>query len=76
MQIDMVTKGKSPVRVRRANPGIILMLPRSTGMSGDTTETGVRDPAPLRGPTRANTTAAAGQDTAGTGAEVSPRTRS
>lgn len=76
MQIDMVTKGKSRVRVHRANPEIILTLPRSTGMSGDTTESGVRDPAPLRGPTRGNTTVAAGQDTAGIGAEVTPRTRS
>ena len=45
------------------------MLPRNTGMRGGTTETGVRGPAPLRDPTKGNTTAAAGRGTAGTGAE-------
>lgn len=65
----MVTKGKNLVRVRRANPGIILMLPRNTGMSGDTTETGVKDPAPLRDLIKASTIAAVVRDTADTDAE-------
>lgn len=72
MQIDMGTKGKNLVHVRRANQGIMLTLPRSTGTSGDTTGTGGRGHAPSSGLTKASTMAAAGQDTAGTGAEVCP----
>lgn len=46
------------------------MSPRNTGTSGATTETGARGPAPLRDPTKASTTAAVAQDTAGTDAEA------
>lgn len=65
----MVIKGKSPVLDLRASLGIIQMLPRNTGTSGDITGTGGRGRAPLRGPIRASTTVAVAQDTAGTGAD-------
>lgn len=65
----MDTKGKSLVHVLRANPETIQMLPRSTGMSGDTTGTGGKGLAHLRGLIKASTTVAAVQDIVGTGAE-------
>ena len=48
------------------------MLPRNTGTKGDIIGTGVNDLALLRDPTKASTTAAVGQDTAGTGADFLP----
>lgn len=66
----MVIKGKNPVRDLRANLGITQMLPRNTGTKGDIIGTGVNDLVLLRDPTKASTTAAVGQDTAGTGADL------
>lgn len=68
----MVIKGKNPVLDLRASLGIIQMLPRNTGMKGDIIETGVKDLAPLRDPTKASTMVAVAQDMAGTGADFLP----
>lgn len=70
MQIGIVTKGRSLVHVLRANPGTIQMLPRSTGMSGDTTGTDGKGLAHLRDLTKASTMVAAIRDIADTGADV------
>lgn len=48
------------------------MSPRNTGMKGDITGTGVKDLAPLRGPTKASTMAAVAQGMAGIGADSTP----
>lgn len=69
MQIDTVTKGKSLAPVLRANPGTTQMLPRNTGTSEDTTGTGERDLARLKGRIKESTTVAVAQDTADTGAD-------
>lgn len=66
----MVIRGKNPALDLRASLGITPMLPRSTGMKGDTIGTGVRGRAPLSVLTKASTTGAAAQDTAGTGADT------
>lgn len=68
----MVIKGKSLVLDLRASLGITQMLSRNTGMKGDIIGTGVKDLAPLRGPTKASTTVAVAQDMAGTDADFLP----
>lgn len=72
----MVIKGKSLVLDLRASLGITQMLSRNTGMRGDIIGTGVKGLAPLRDPTKASTTAAVAQDTAGTGADLPLRAAS
>lgn len=72
MRTDTATRGKNPGHVLKANPGIILTLPRNTGTTGGTTGTGASGPAPSRDPTKGNITAAAARGTADTGAELGP----
>lgn len=70
----MVIKGKNLGLDLRASLGITQMLPRNTGMKGDITETGVKDLAPLRDPTKASTTVAVAPDMAGIGVDFLPLT--